>query len=179
MSRTEAHIGGNAWSQQKGVMSNAPGMPKDREHALDISAHEPRGSGRGRLRQVGDLKATSARAGAKEPLADHGVPASQASGPGIDVMIVKRRSIMRDGLGALLEGQPDLRVVGQAEAIATAESLAVHPHVIVTDIDLPDARDARVIDRLRAIFRQSSILVLTLVDDLAKVRSVLAAGADG
>lgn len=160
-------------------MSDPTGMPKDREHVLDIYAYEPMGSARARLNQVDDPKTTRTQAVARDSVTERGAPDAQPSGPGIDVMIVNSRSIMREGLCVLLEQQPDLRVVGQAETIASAESLAVDPHVIVTDIELPDARDGRVIERLRAISLQSSILVLTLVDDLAKVRSVLAAGADG
>jgi two-component system response regulator NreC len=160
-------------------MSDPTGIPKNRDHALGIWAHELKDSARARRNQVGDPKTTHSEAVAKDPVTDHRASDSQASGPGIDVVIVNSRSIMREGLCVLLDGQPDLRVVGQAETIASAESLAVHPHVTVTDVDLPDARDDRVIERLRAIFPESSILVLTLVDDLAKVRSVLAAGADG
>ena len=97
----------------------------------------------------------------------------------VEVMLVDSRSVVREGLCALIEQQPDLVVVAQAASVADAGRLDVTPDVIVTDIDLPDARPDDVISGLRALFPQSAILVLTLVAQPATVQSVLAAGADG
>ena len=94
-------------------------------------------------------------------------------------MLVDNRIVTREGVCALVERQPDFFVVGQAATIRGALGLGLKPRVIVTEVDLPDAKHGEVIGRLREYFSETSILVLTLVDRPAKVQSVLAAGADG
>jgi two-component system response regulator NreC len=87
---------------------------------------------------------------------------------------------MREGLRAVIDREPGLVVVAQAATARDARSLDVTPDVIVTDIDLPDAKYGDVISGLRESFRQqSSILVFTPVGDPVEVESVFAAGADG
>ena len=97
----------------------------------------------------------------------------------LNVMLVDNYTVMREGVSALIGQQPDIVVVAQAATIRGAGRFDVTPDVIVAEIDLPDARHADVISGLRRLFPESPILVLTLVDDPAKVQSVLAAGADG
>jgi DNA-binding NarL/FixJ family response regulator len=97
----------------------------------------------------------------------------------INVMLVDNRTVTREGLCALIVQEPDLVVVAQAASLGDTGSLDVAPDVIVTEIDLPDARHGDVITGLRTFFPRSSILVLTLVGHPAKVQSVLAAGAHG
>jgi two-component system, NarL family, response regulator NreC len=97
----------------------------------------------------------------------------------IDVMLVDSRAVVREGLRAVIASESDLTVVAQAATVGDVRTLAVTPDVIVTDIDLTDANGENVIRGLRAIAPESSILVFTPVDDHAKVRSVLAAGANG
>jgi two-component system response regulator NreC len=97
----------------------------------------------------------------------------------IDVMLVDSRAVVRQGLRAVIDQEDDLVVVAQAASVAAARDLDIAADVIVTDIDLTDARGEEVIAGLRAIAPASSILVFTPIDDHAKVRSVLAAGANG
>ena len=97
----------------------------------------------------------------------------------VDVMLIDRRPVVRDGLCALIEQQPDLVVVARAASVRDARDIEVTPDVIVTDIEFPDAEHTEVVRGLRGSFPQSSILVLTAVAHPAKVQSVLAAGADG
>jgi two-component system response regulator NreC len=94
-------------------------------------------------------------------------------------MLVDTRAIVREGLRSVIEQQPDLAVVAQAATIRDAASLGVTPHVIVTDIALPDAKHSEVISRLRGFFERSSILVFTPIAHPAEVQSVLDAGANG
>jgi two-component system, NarL family, response regulator NreC len=100
--------------------------------------------------------------------------------PGVvDVMLVDARAIVREGLRSVIDRQPDLAVVAQAATVRDAASLGVTPQVIVTDIDLPDAKHSEVISRLRGFFQQSTILVFTPIARPAEVQSVLDAGAHG
>jgi len=97
----------------------------------------------------------------------------------VDVLLVNTRPLVRGGLCALIEQEPDLVVVAQAASVGDAGDLDVDPDVIVTDLDLPDAQQGDVIESLRGRFPKCSILVLTQEDHPATVESVLAAGADG
>jgi two-component system, NarL family, response regulator NreC len=101
------------------------------------------------------------------------------SNQAVDVMLVDSRPVVREGLCAVIDEQPDLVVVGQAASVRDAGSLDVQPHVIVTDIDLPDAKHGDVISALHGYFAQSSILVFTPIGHPTEVQSVLAAGAAG
>jgi len=94
-------------------------------------------------------------------------------------LLVDGRAVMREGLSAVIDRQSDLVVVAQAAMVREAEGLDIAPDVIVTDIDLPDAKYGDVITGLRAFFEQSSILVFTPIGHPAEVQSVLAAGANG
>jgi two-component system, NarL family, response regulator NreC len=107
------------------------------------------------------------------------IPASSPSDRAVGVMLVDARAVVREGLSAVIRPQPDLVVVAQAATVRDAGSLDVTPHVIVTDIDLPDAKHGDVISGLRGFFRESSILVFTPIGHPAEVESVLAAGANG
>ncbi len=100
-------------------------------------------------------------------------------GPAIRVMLVDSRAVVREGLSAVIDQQSDLVVVAQAGSVHDAGSLDVRPDVIVTDIDLPDAKHGDVISALRGYFAQSSILVFTPIGHPTEVQSVLAAGAAG
>jgi two-component system response regulator NreC len=95
------------------------------------------------------------------------------------VLLVDHRVLIREALSALINREPDLLVVGQADSVGSALRLVATPDVIITDVDLPDARDGAVIGQLRRVFPQSPLLVLSLVDHPARVESVLAAGASG
>ena len=94
-------------------------------------------------------------------------------------MFVDDRTVVRQGICALIEQQPDLVVVAQAASVREAGAVGVTPDVIVTEVDLPDARHGDVISGLRKFFPETSILVLTRVDHPAKIQSALAAGANG
>jgi DNA-binding NarL/FixJ family response regulator len=101
------------------------------------------------------------------------------SNQSVDVMLVDSRPVVRVGLCAVIDEQPDLVVVAQAASIRDAAGLEVRPHVIVTDIDLPDAKHGQVIGALRGYFAQSSILVFTPIGHPPEIQAVLAAGAAG
>jgi len=106
-------------------------------------------------------------------------PPLTPSGRPVDVLLVDGRAVVREGLYVVIDQEPDLAVVAQAATVRDAGSLDVEPDVIVTDIDLTDAKHGEVISGLREFFRESSILVFTPIGDPAEVQSVLAAGARG
>ena len=97
----------------------------------------------------------------------------------INLFLVDSRVLVREGLRALAEQQPDLKVVGSSASASLGTAYETNPDVVVADVDLPDAHGAEAIALLRKEFPESALLVLTLVDHPAKVQRVLEAGADG
>lgn len=97
------------------------------------------------------------------------------------LVLVEDHAILREGLRALLELEPDLRVAGEAtnctDALALIEVL--NPALIITDIALPGRSGIELIGCLRRVHRSLKILVLTAHHTEEYIRAALNAGADG
>jgi DNA-binding NarL/FixJ family response regulator len=98
-----------------------------------------------------------------------------------NLVLVEDHAILREGLRALLELEPDLRIVGEAanatDAVATID--LVNPGLVITDIALSGGSGIELIGRLRMTRRQLKILVLTAHNSEEYIRAALNAGADG
>ncbi|HEY8555608.1 MAG TPA: response regulator transcription factor [Burkholderiales bacterium] len=100
---------------------------------------------------------------------------------GIRVMLVDDHAVVRMGFRLLLEGQPDIKVVAEAESgeQACARYPQVRPDVVVMDLSMPGMGGLEAMTRLRARDEHARILVLTAHDDTIHPRRVLDAGALG
>jgi two-component system response regulator NreC len=97
----------------------------------------------------------------------------------VRLALVDSQTIFREGLRALIEQESDLAVVAQVSSIGALDEIDVEPHVVVTDLLLPDADRDDVIGKVRVLFPDAAIVALTSFDDLTTVQQALAAGADG
>jgi DNA-binding NarL/FixJ family response regulator len=97
------------------------------------------------------------------------------------IVLVDDHAILREGLTALAEMEPDLKVVGQAGSIAEgiAVAAAVQPDLIVTDLALPGATGLQGIVEFRQRCPEARVLVLTMYDSEEYIRAALSAGAQG
>jgi DNA-binding NarL/FixJ family response regulator len=97
----------------------------------------------------------------------------------IRVLIAEDHTLLRKGLRLLLEGEPDMSVVGEAaDAAATRQLVAsIAADVLVLDFRLPGAVGTRLIAELAARGTRPRVLVLTLHDDPAYARAAVQAGA--
>jgi len=97
------------------------------------------------------------------------------------LVLIDDHAILREGLIALSEMEPDLKVVGQAGGIAEGVSVvtATRPDIIITDISLPGATGLQGIVELRQRCPEARVLVLTMHDSEEYIRAALAAGAQG
>jgi DNA-binding NarL/FixJ family response regulator len=100
----------------------------------------------------------------------------------IRVVLVDDHPVVRAGLRALLEGQPDLTVVGEADSAVSAErvSAKIRPEVVLMDLALgtgPGGASATTV--LRALPDPPQVLVLTTYDTEADILAALDAGALG
>jgi len=99
----------------------------------------------------------------------------------VRVALCDDHAVVRRGLQLILEAEPDLTVVGVAggmtEAVLLAE--ATKPDVFVMDLGLPDGSAIDATAELRRVSPATQVLILTVHDDVAYLRSAFAAGAAG
>jgi DNA-binding NarL/FixJ family response regulator len=107
----------------------------------------------------------------------------------IRVLIADDHAVLRAGLRLLLDAQPDMMVVGEAETAERAVGLDadLSPDVVLMDLTLPtrtgdpDAVPAglEAIRRIRANRPETRVLAVTMHDDEGYLRAVLEAGGAG
>lgn len=99
----------------------------------------------------------------------------------IRVMIVDDHAILRAGLRMLVNAQADMEVVSEA-ADGEKAVLGVReakPDVTLLDLTMPRVGGMKALQEIARNFRETRVLVLTMHDDPAYLRSALAAGASG
>lgn len=97
----------------------------------------------------------------------------------VRIVVIEDHRLFREGLRALLAGVDDVEVVGEVGDLAGLRALDVEADVAVTDLMLPDGADVAVVAAVREQLPGASVLVLSMVDDLETVETVLRAGANG
>ncbi|HEX3041012.1 MAG TPA: response regulator transcription factor [Solirubrobacterales bacterium] len=99
----------------------------------------------------------------------------------ISVVLVDDHAVVRAALKALLDGQDDLEVVGEAGDVAGGgEALAdLQPRVLVLDVNLPDGLGVDALPGLLERSPETAVVLLTMERDLTLARRALAAGAKG
>lgn len=102
------------------------------------------------------------------------------SGAPITVLLADDHGIVRAGLRALLDAQPDMRVVAEAEDGSQAVSLALEhrPQVVVTDLSMPHG-GLETIREIVALGLPARVLVLTVHAEERYLLPVLEAGGSG
>lgn len=107
---------------------------------------------------------------------------SPPSESAVRLVLVDDHPVVRAGLRALLESQPDITVVGEADDAAAAERVVarLHPDVVLMDLNLGEgAGGAETTARLRAMPEPPQVLVLTTYDTEADILQAVDAGALG
>lgn len=99
----------------------------------------------------------------------------------IRLFLVDDHSVLRHGLRALFQQEPEFQVVGEAEdgEQLLAQLPALPCDVVVLDLHMPRLDGLTTTQRLRAEHPGVRILVLSMVDDERAIGQVLAAGAAG
>lgn len=103
------------------------------------------------------------------------------AGAAIRLLIADDQALVRGALGALLELEPDLAVIGMAsegaEAVRLAEEL--RPDVCLMDIQMPGMDGVEATRRIREVSEGTRVLVVTTFARPGYLRSALDAGASG
>ena len=99
----------------------------------------------------------------------------------IGVFLVDDHEIFRRGIRALLESEPDIDVVGEAEtaSAAMARMPALRPDVAVLDVRLPDGDGISVCREISSALPGTACLMLTGYGDDQALLGAIMAGAAG
>lgn len=96
------------------------------------------------------------------------------------LLIVDDHPVVREGLKAFLDMQPDLQVVAEAGSLAELEALPdVRPDLVLIDLRLPDGNGLSALQRLKSLPGGPKVIVLTSYLDAGAVREAMRRGATG
>ncbi|MPZ70648.1 MAG: response regulator [Actinobacteria bacterium] len=99
----------------------------------------------------------------------------------IRLVIADDHPVVRDGLRAMLDTQPDIDVIGEASTGAEALSMAraLRPDLVLMDLQMPELDGASATERIRAEHEDVQVLILTTYDTDADISRAVEAGATG
>jgi two-component system response regulator DegU len=106
---------------------------------------------------------------------------SMGDEPAIPVLIVDDHPVVRHGLQAILQTDPTLRVVGDAEdGMDALEKVAsLRPRVVLMDIHMPRLDGLAATRKIKERFPQVAVVILTLYNNEQYVVEAVRAGAAG
>jgi DNA-binding NarL/FixJ family response regulator len=99
----------------------------------------------------------------------------------VRVVVADDHPVVRDGLVAMLETQPDLAVVGTAATGEDALALVTtsDPDVMLLDLEMPRLDGVSVLRRLHESGARTRVIVFTVFDTDERIISAVEAGAAG
>jgi DNA-binding NarL/FixJ family response regulator len=97
------------------------------------------------------------------------------------VFIVDDHPIVRQGLGQLINHEPDLKVCGEASGVREARVglSQTKPDIVILDLSLRDSDGLELIKDIRSKYRHLPVLVLSMHDESIYAERLLSAGANG
>ncbi|MBV8999610.1 MAG: response regulator transcription factor, partial [Solirubrobacterales bacterium] len=101
--------------------------------------------------------------------------------PATSILLVDDQPMLRMGFRMILDAQPDLSVVGEAEnGLEAIEFTArLEPDVVLMDVRMPDLDGVQATERIVASGSDSRIIILTTFDLDEYAYGALRAGASG
>jgi DNA-binding NarL/FixJ family response regulator len=101
--------------------------------------------------------------------------------PRIRVFSVDDHPLLREGIAAIINNQPDMTVVAQsANGQDAIQQFKLHqPDVTLMDLRLPDMSGIDVMNGIRAEFPEARIIILTTFEGDVEIKRALEAGARG
>jgi DNA-binding NarL/FixJ family response regulator len=97
------------------------------------------------------------------------------------ILLVDDHQIMREGLRALLQEQPGMTVVGEAENGRKAVQLAreLSPDLVIMDVTMPDMNGVEATSQIRTALPAVKVIALSIHSDRRFVIQMFRAGATG
>jgi two-component system, NarL family, response regulator NreC len=99
----------------------------------------------------------------------------------IRVLVIDDHAMLRTGIGALLERERDITVVGQAGNAdqAVTRARALQPDVILLDVVMPRKSGFDALPELQAVAPEARVIMLSMQTNPSSIRKALNAGAAG
>lgn len=100
---------------------------------------------------------------------------------GLRILLVDDHEVVRVGVRALIERQPQMEVIGEASTVREAVNQAkqVAPDVVVLDVRLPGGSGLEACRQIKAHRPETKIIMLTSFPDDEVLFDAIASGADG
>jgi two-component system, NarL family, nitrate/nitrite response regulator NarL len=97
----------------------------------------------------------------------------------ITVLLVEDHRVVREGLRVLLEAEPDIEVLGEAQTGRQAMELTrkFHPAVVVIDISMPLLNGLEATRQIRKTFPDTKVVILSALSDDEYVDRAITVGA--
>jgi two-component system response regulator NreC len=101
--------------------------------------------------------------------------------PKIKLVLADDHAVVRSGLRMLLQAQPDMEIVGEAESgtQALAQVKSLQPDVILMDIQMPGMNGIEATRQIKEAYADTAVLALTMHEDDQYFFEMLQAGASG
>ncbi len=99
----------------------------------------------------------------------------------IHIVLADDHAVLRAGLKALLNAEPDMEVIGETggEGDCVGDIVSQNPDVVLLDINMSCCNGLEILSELKQQLPQIRVLILTMHDDAQYLRQVLAAGGAG
>ncbi len=99
----------------------------------------------------------------------------------VRVLLVDDHELIRSGLGAMIDLEDDMSVVGTAGTVAEAVAAyeALQPDVVVADLQLPDGTGLDIVRTIRGRSEKTGLIVLTMHSGDDQIFAAMEAGASG
>jgi DNA-binding NarL/FixJ family response regulator len=99
----------------------------------------------------------------------------------IRVVLVDDHAVFCDALTAVLNLEPDLRVVGRGGTVREAlEAVRLHrPDVVLLDVHLPDGSGIDAVQSIKREFPKTQVVMLTSDEEESVLRDAIASGVTG
>lgn len=99
----------------------------------------------------------------------------------IRILLVDDHELIRSGLGAVIDLEDDMDVVGTAGSVAEAirQYEALSPDVVVADLQLQDGTGLDIVRTIRKTSNDTGIIVLTMHSGDDQIFAAMQAGASG
>lgn len=99
----------------------------------------------------------------------------------IKLLLADDHAVVRSGLRMLIEAQPDMEIVGEAETgrEAIKQVKALQPDIVLMDVQMPDLTGIEATQVIKERFPETAVLALTMYEDEQYFFEMLKAGASG
>jgi DNA-binding NarL/FixJ family response regulator len=97
------------------------------------------------------------------------------------ILLADDHKVMRRGLRLLIDEQPDMDVVGEADDGhgAVALALDLQPDIVVMDVSMPRLNGLKATEKLKGLFPKVKVITLTRHADDGYLQQLLRAGISG